>query len=68
MLDHPMAGPSPQFTCGTFDAMPTRRITKDGKLSNPVFTEFHRILWCGYIFSRRLVQPSVFYLKPIIDT
>ena len=24
-----------------------RRITKDGEHSNPVYSEFHRILWCG---------------------
>ncbi len=26
----------------------TRRITKGGGHSNPVFSEFHRILWCGF--------------------
>ena len=25
----------------------SRRITKDVENSNPVFSEFHRILWCG---------------------
>ncbi len=24
-----------------------QRITKGGEHSNPVFSEFHRILWCG---------------------
>ena len=33
---------------GTSVPMPLcRRITKGGEHSNPVFSEFHRILWCG---------------------
>lgn len=37
-LTSPMAGPIPYGTASG------RGITKDGKTSNPVFSEFHRIL------------------------
>ncbi len=41
-LSHPMAGPN------LLRCFYARRITKGDEHSNPVYSEFHRILWCGF--------------------
>jgi len=35
--------------------MPAGRITKECEHSNPVLSEFHRILWCGIYMNRIFV-------------
>ncbi len=42
-LSRPMAGP----ILSSESSFNARRITKDDEHSNPVISEFHRILWCG---------------------
>ena len=54
-LEPLMAGLSPRH-CGAGGVSPARRRPEDykgGRRSNPVISEFHRVLWCGFYISGR---------------
>ena len=51
------APPHPRCGCTRFYTSCTRQITKGSRHSNPVFSEFHRVLRGGYSIERSHAQP-----------